>query len=303
MIRPLLVTASVVVAALSGCAALPGAQTLVAAAQKAASAKKPATPKGRTISIAVTGPADLATGEAIVAKGGAGLFDKGGNIIAAGAGNLVAAGAGNLVAAGAGNLVAAGAGNFRLGAGFAPRFRLAASTTGFPTVTGAGLQLLGLDGKPVGKAVEVDEDGVAKLPAVPDGKVLTAVAAFQVGEAVYRMAVVVPTGKLGGPLMADPINTMVEARVKDLVGEDGVLPVVTGAKLKRVWDICHGAGVTVKPEDLAAQDPAASRAALTKVWQAAIDAKVTNADEKAEIKAFMAEIKAAVEAKQAEDAE
>ena len=280
--------------ALTGCAALPSAEVIAAAAKKATTKKKPATPKAREVSLLVTGPADLAKDGLIAGTGGASLF-KGGQIVAAGGGNLVAAGAGNLVAAGAGNLVAAGAGNLRL----APGFSLLASTTKFPMVNGAGVQLVTLEGEPVGDPIAVDGDGHATLKGVPDGKPLTALAAFQIGEKVYRLAVVVPTGKLAGSLMADPINTMVEARVRDILGPDGKASALTGEKLARVWTICHDAGVTVKPEVLEARDPEASRAALNAVWQEAIDANVTSAEQKQEIKDFMAALKKAIEAKKA----
>ncbi len=296
-VRTFVTAAAALALALTGCTAFPSAQDVAAAAKKAATKGKAGTAKTREIAIAVTGPGDLATGEAgtaIIGTGGVALF-KGGQIVAAGGGNLVAAGAGNLVAAGAGNLVAAGAGNYQL----APAFRVMATGPRFPAVTGAGVQLVSLDGKPVGNPVAVDASGHVKVKAVPDGKPLTALAAFQVGDKVYRLAVVVPTGKVDGSLMADPINTMVEARVRDILGTSGQAAALTGKKLQRVWDICNDAGVTVKPADLEASDDATTRAALTKVWQDAIDSKVSSATEKQEIKDFMAELKKAIEAKQA----
>lgn len=294
-VRPM-IAATGLALALAGCVALPSMQDLAAAAAKTAAKGKPAPAKGREITVGVTGPTDLAKDGVIAGSGGASLF-KGGQIVAAGGGNLVAAGGGNIVAAGAGNLVAAGAGNLQ-----APAFRVMVASP-FIKVKGAGVQLVGLDGTPIGKPVAVDANGNAKLKAVPDGKPLTALAAFQVGDKVYRLAVVVAPGKPAGTLMADPVNTMVEARVRDILGEDGEAAALTFKKLQRVWDICAGAGVTVKPEDLEAKDEAAVRAGLTKVWQAAIDAQVTDADEKKEIKDFMAELKAAIEAKQAAEAE
>lgn len=294
IVRPVLAAAGLALA-LAGCVSLPSMNDLAAAAKTAAKGK--ATPaKGREITVAVAGPTDLAKDGAIAGSGGTSLF-KGGQIVAAGGGNLVAAGAGNLVAAGAGNLVAAGAGNLQ-----APTFRVMVASP-FATVKGAGVQLVGLDGEAVGKPVAVDASGKAKIKGVPDGKPLTALAAFKVGDKVYRLAVVVATGKSDGVVMADPVNTMVEARVRDILGEDGEAAALTGKKLQRVWDICAGAGVTVKPADLEAGDDAATRAALTKVWQEAIDSKVTDAEEKQEIKAFMGELKAAIEAKKAAESE
>lgn len=281
--------------ALAGCTALPSAQDVVAPAKKTVAKGKTGTAKTREVALAVTGPGELAAGgSAIAGTGGASLFN-GGQIVAAGGGNLVAAGGGNLVAAGGGNLVAAGAGNLRL----TPSFRLTADEPRFLAVKGAGVQLVSLDGKPVGKPAEVDDTGLVTLKAVPDGKPLTALAAFQVGEKVYRLAVVVPTGSPEGSLMVDPINTMVEARVRDILGTDGQAAALTGKKLQRVWDICNDAGVTVKPADLEAADDASTRAALTRVWQEAIDAKVTSAEAKQEIKDFMAELKQAIAAKKA----
>jgi hypothetical protein len=143
----------------------------------------------------------------------------------------------------------------------------------------------------------VDAKGEVALRGVADGKPLTAIVAFQVGEKVYRLAVVVPPGKVEGTLMADPINTMVEARVRDLIGADGKLPALTAGRLARVWTICNDAGVTVKADDLAELDPAKSQDALMRVWKEAIDAKVTSAEQKQEIKDFIADLEAATKAK------
>jgi hypothetical protein len=232
----------------------------------------------RTIKMHVAGPLELATqGSLISDKGNAILTD-------AGAGILTDAGAG-VVSAGGSNVISAGGANFRVAA---------ASVDSFVSVGKADVQLFSMDGKPVGKAFETAADGTVEVKA-KDGKPLLAVAMFKVNGKVYRLRTNLATGKLAetASVEIDPINTMVEARIRQLVGTKDTITPMTFDKLKRVWMICNSAGITVAPADLEADvAPATSLERLNKVWSDAIASKVTSQAEKDEIKAFMAEIEA-----------
>jgi hypothetical protein len=125
--------------------------------------------------------------------------------------------------------------------------------------------------------------------------VLTAVATFKVGAKTYRVATVLAPGKTDAGVEVDPINTMVEARVRQIVGTNDKVAAMTFTKLKRVWSICNGANITIAKEDLEAdKTPEQITDRLTAVWKEAIDSKVTDQSEKDEIKAFMTELTAAV---------
>lgn len=226
----------------------------------------------RTLNLHVAGPIDLAIGGKI-------LNDASAGVIASGGGNVVAAGGGNVIASGGGNL--------------APSFHVAASTEKFADVGKATVQLFTLDGKPDGAAVTAGEDGKVSVKA--KDKVLSAVATFKVDGKTYRVATILAAGKADSSVEVDPINTMVEARVRQVVGTNDKQLAMTFTKLKRVWSICNGANITVAKEDLEADKSSDEiLARLTAVWKEAIDSKVTSQADKDEIKAFIGELQAAV---------
>lgn len=232
----------------------------------------------RTLNLRVTGPNDLAVGGKILNDAGAAILTD------AGAG-VIAAGGGNVVAAGGGNVVAAGGLNFRL---------QGVSTDSFATVAKAHVQLFTLEGEKVGSSHVAGEDGKVAVKA-KDGKPLLAVSMFKVDGKIYRVAALVATGGKEASVEIDPINTMVETRVRQIVGANEKLTPVTFDRLKKVWSICNAAGITVAKEDLdTSKTPQESMDRLTALWKEAIDAKVTSQADKDEIKAFMTELTAAV---------
>lgn len=260
---------SLIVAALALAACTPslyapgGLQMKPSGAKPAAS--QPASAKaGRAVSLIVKAPTALAAGGKILSDAGAGLFGAGGNILSD-----------------------AGAG------GVGRSFRIAAAEPALTAVSGAGVQLLGLDGKPVGKATAAGADGALTLQDVPDGAPLSAVAAFRVNGKVYRTAVIVPAGEVSAMLDADPISAMIEARVKQVLGTRTSDAALTMSKLKRVWTICTEAGVVLEPEHLEANvSDAEMRARLNEIWTEAIAEFVTDPAQKAEITAFIKEVQA-----------
>lgn len=264
----------------AGCqATATGTTTLTKVSTAPKASNKPAAAIAtRSIALRVVGPQLLANGgAAILNDAGAGLLQGGQILNDAGAG---------LVAAGGGNLVAAGGGNFKL---------LEAEST-FVAVDSAAVQALGLDGQPIGAVLTSNARGEVTVSGLPMDTAASFVAAFKVDGKVYRLAAVL--GADAGPetLMVDPINTMVEARVREVLAGAGktAATALTNERLKAVWGICNKADVTVAPEDLEAGRPLAElTAALSKVWTKAIEAKVTTPSEKAEIKAFMTDLAAA----------
>lgn len=238
---------------LTACA--PAVAPAVAPSTKPTAVKPAAT---RDVKVHVSGPAELAKGGQILADGGAGLI-RGGQILADG--------------------------------GVA--FRLQAATAKFASVGGAGVQALALDGKPTGEVVSAGADGNAVVKGVPAGQTLSFQAAFKVGGKVYRVGASLAADDKGEALELDPINTMVEARVRELLAgrEPATAAKITNARLARVWTICNNADITLAPEALEAGKPLAElTAALGEAWTKAIEASVTSPDEKAEIKAFMADL-------------
>jgi hypothetical protein len=222
----------------------------------------------RTVSLHISGPIELASGGRI-------LNDGGGGVIAPGGANVVAAGGGNVIAAGGAN------------------FRIFASTEQFASVEKASVQLFTLEGKPDGKLLEADAQGKVEVKA--KNQPMLAISNFKVGDKTYRVAAVLAAEKDETSVEHDPINTMVEARVRQIVGTNQKVSAMTFAKLKRVWMICNGAGITVAKEDLdASASDADSLTRLNAVWKEAIDSKVTDQAQKDEIKAFIAELQAAV---------
>lgn len=246
-------------ALVAGCQATAGGEITIT--QPARGTK--ATTKVRAIEVKVVAPAQLATaGGNILTDGGAGLI-KGGQILTDG------------------------------GAGLVSRRGLFAAVDQFKAVKAAGVQAVGLDGKAIGGVGATDEDGGAKLADLPVGKAISVIAAFKTGGKVYRLAATLGADAFDGTLMLDPINTMVEARVRDLLGGSDA-PTITNARLKRVWGICNKAEITLTPAEIEAGRPLTEiTETLNKAWKAAIDAKVTSDDEKAEIQAFIADLEAA----------
>lgn len=253
---------------LAGCQASAGGQITLTQPSKAPT--KPTIAKVRAIEVKVVAPGQLASagGASILTDAGAGLI-KGGQILTDG-----------------------GAGLIRT-AGIAPRFGLLDAVGTFKPVKAAGVQALGLDGKAIGAVVTTNDEGGAKIEGLPQDKAASVFAAFKTGGKVYRLAATLGADAFEGTLYLDPINTMVEARVRDLLkGADA--PKITNARLKSVWGICNKADITLAPEEIEAGRPLAEiTATLNKAWKAAIDAKVTSAAEKAEIQAFIADLEAA----------
>lgn len=228
--------------------------------------------RARTVALIVKGPASLASGGTILSDAGAG-------VISAGAGNVISAGGGNVVSAGAGNYVTL------------PSFRVAASSDNHVPVSDAQVKLVGLDGKEFdGKVLRSNTKGELSI-SLPDGRTLSAEARFSVEGKAYRMATLLSADEAGGNVLIDPIHTMVEARVRELAGGAKNVSAINFEKLKRVWIICDKAGIDVGPEELK-NDKSAD--VLTKLWTEALDSKLTNAEEKAEIKSFMDEIKTVI---------
>jgi hypothetical protein len=217
----------------------------------------------RTLSLHVAGPVELAVGGRILNDASAGILnDASAGVVAAGGGNV------------------------------APSFHVAASVDQFADVGKAVVQLFTLDGKAEGSAVTAGEDGKVSLKA--KDKVLSAVATFKVGGKNYRVATLLAAGKADSGVEIDPINTMVEARVRQVVGTNEKQVGMTFTKLKRVWSICNAANITVAKEDLEADKTSDEiLARLTAVWKEAIDAKVTSQADKDEIKAFIGDLQAA----------
>lgn len=231
----------------------------------------------RAVEIQVRAPGSLGAGAEILSDAGAGLWNGGAILSDAGAG---------VIAAGSGNVIAAGAGNYRVQDAIA----------GDVPVARAGIQLLALDGAPIGKPVETDAQGNVTLPAVPDGQPLSAVAAFETGGKVYRLAVLLAPGAAPAPVYCDPINTMVESAVANVIAAHPTAgdSVLSFSKLKQVWSICDQANITVQPADLQANlPPDQLRANLVKIWQQAIASEIPSAADKQTVQDFMNQLRAA----------
>jgi hypothetical protein len=224
-----------------------------------------ATAAARTFEVSVRAPKELGAGGAILTDGGVGLI-RGGQILTDGG----------------------------VGVDQPAKFFLADELAQVLPVGGAGVQAVAFDGTPVGGPVAADAQGTARLVDVPDGQPLTCFAAFRTGGKVYRLAAVIASGSLGGPVMLDPINTMVESRVRQLLGGKQRSEALAPDRLKRVWSICNAAGVTLAPADLeAGVAPEVAAEKLNQAWTTAINSQVTSEAEKAEIQAFVAALKAA----------
>lgn len=223
---------------------------------QAAAATPTPSPAARTVSMRVLGPGALGTDAKIVSSAAAPLIDSSGHIL-----------------------------TDALGA-----YRLAATEATVP-VSGASVQLQTLAGTPVGSLMTSGSDGSLSVSA-PDGAQLVAVAAFQVGSKIYRQAALLPPGAApSDAVLIDPINTMVEARVRSLLGDRQESDVLDFDALKRVWSICNDLGVTIDPEKLRADTPAeTARAALVGAWEQAL-AAVKDDDAKADLATFVSVLK------------
>lgn len=192
----------------------------------------------------------------------------------------------------------------------APRFRVAASSSGFAPVTKGTFQLYTFQGDAVWDPLEISGDAAFKV-AVPEGRPLTAVATFQIGETVYRVATPIVDGKPDAPLVLDPIQAMIEARVRELSTRysnpkndaeraERILPNMAGVtfeSLERIHTICDQANVSVEKEALVSAEPEEVIKKLTPVWAREIAAKVTKSSEKAEIESFVGGLKTLAEKK------
>lgn len=243
--------------ALAGCTVKAPQATLTHTAAVVAAA-------ARSLVVNVRAPKELGAGGAILTDGGVGLI-RGGQILTDGG----------------------------VGVDQPARFFLADALAQDLPVPAAGVQAVAFDGTPVGAPVAADAAGAAHLD-LPDGQPLTCFAAFRTGGKVYRLSAVIATGALADAVMLDPINTMVESRVRQLLGTKQRSEALAPERLKRVWTICNEAGVTLAPADLeAGVAPEVAAQKLEQAWTSAIQSRVTSEAEKAEIQAFVAALKAA----------
>jgi hypothetical protein len=200
----------------------------------------------RALSVLVNAPTSLA--------GGAGA------IRSEAVSNVIAAGGGNVIAAGGGNVIAAGGGNYRV----------RAAAAAYAPVTDAFVYVEDtLTGKAVGAGVTTDATGRIALAGVPDdGRALSAVARFKLNGKDYRMAVAIAPGPASGPVVADPINTVVEGRIRQILRAKGKASALAFAQLSAVWTVFNDADVNV---DLAALDNATSLDDVVGFYQGLLD--------------------------------
>lgn len=179
--------------------------------------------------------------------------ERGVNIVAAGAGNIVASGGGNIVASGGGNIVAGGAGN--IVAGGAGNYRLQASLAKFAPVAKALVTLETLSGALVTKvAVESTANGAVVFPEAPGKEPLLLVARFKVNGVTYQMSCPIGTEKLmeGQAYAVDPINTVLQGRIRTILNQAGTGLLISPGELKAVWAVFNDAEVEVGLDTLKA---------------------------------------------------
>jgi hypothetical protein len=207
---------------------------------------KESTLKTRAMSVLVNAPNTLA--------------DINGKIVSAPIASVIAAGGGNVIAAGGGNLTGPG------GLGF----RVAAAAATYAPVASAFVYIEDpLTGKGVGAGYTTDAQGTIKLPSVPDeAKALSAIARFTIGGKEYRMAVPLAFGSAKGAVVADPINTVVEGRVRQILRENGKASALSFQQLAAVWTVFNDADVTI---DLAALENGRSLDDLFSFYQGLLD--------------------------------
>jgi hypothetical protein len=245
-----------VLGVLAGCASPVGSNTAQLTLKQAEAQK------AKSLQLIVNAPSALADAGKIVSGDLAGVITAGGgNLVAAsaglitlGGGNVITAGGGNVITAGGGNVITAGGGNFRT---------LATSVETFTPVTQAALQLLDLNGKPLpapyDKPVYTDAKGSLKFSLAKLNQPVLAVSIFKVGDKTYRESTIVAPDLLDKPLYLDPINTMLEARIRQLLAQSGKTPSFSNMDLKTAWDWCNKVNVQLKPELLTTtNDPQAN---------------------------------------------
>jgi hypothetical protein len=200
--------------------------------------KQGETAKVRAQSVIVNGPVSLANLNGKIQS------DAIASVISAGGGNVISAGGANVISAGGGNVISAGGGNLKAAL---PAFRVQAAITSYTPVTNAFVYLEDvLTGNAIGKGYKTDENGQIKLTAVPDtGAAVAAIARFKIGEKEYRMGVNLGMGKFDAPIYADPINTVVEGRIRQILRDSGKASALSFQQLKEVWAVFNDADVSI----------------------------------------------------------
>ena len=245
----------------SGCQAAPALTAARAAASGPQATPTPVAPVASGLLLRVRGPADL------VRAGGAVVTDD----------SLVAAGAGNLVAAGAGNLTVAADGVLSHNGG-----ALVAA------VGGARCHLEALDGARLGPAVASDVLGDARFPAMAAlDSPTVAVAHFTTAGQGYRVTALVPAGAPGGPLVVDPISTMIVAVAREAARRHPGAEVLGQASLARIRAICEGHGLSADADDLVYPETEhSSLEGLRGYWIEEVEEHVADAGDRAALDAF-----------------
>ncbi|MDB5101377.1 MAG: hypothetical protein JWM80_5798 [Cyanobacteria bacterium RYN_339] len=234
--------------------------------------KTPA-PEKKVAVVAAAGPRDLA-------------------VLVSGPGDLAASGK-LLSDAMAGQIPPGGAAAGLTAAGLS--FRVQDASDDLVPVEKGRVQLQTLAGVAVGKQLATDANGKVTLPAVPEDQLLTVIVSFARAGKPYRLASLVPPGRPTGVLSADPINTMIEARLRDVLGTQTGAKPITFDRLDKLHGVCNRSNVFIATASLRA-DRALGDATkdLNDVWTAEIAAKVKDPTDLAGVKGFVADVKAAV---------
>lgn len=212
---------------------------------------------------------------------------------------------GKIISEAGGVAIANGASNYR-----APAFNVLASSSGFAPVSKGTFQLYTFQGGAVWDPIAISGDTAFKV-AVPEGRPLSAVATFRIGEVDYRVAAVVVDGKLDKPLVLDPVQTMIEARVRELTTRysnakndaeraERILPNMAGVTFEtiaRINTICDQANVSVEKDALVNADGEETIKKLSPVWARETESKITKDAEKQEIQGFVSTLKSRSERK------
>lgn len=199
---------------------------------------------------------------------------------------LAVRGPADLVAAGAGNIVAAGAGNAA-----PPDLAGVLSPNGgalVAPVAGATCRCETLAGVHLGTAVLSDARGDAAFaPGAPADGPTVAVAIFEVAGQAYRVAALVPAGAAEGPVVLDPISTMIEAVAHDAAIRRPGAPEIGAASLARIRGICERHGLSADADDLVwpATDESSAEG-LRAYWEEEIEEHVTVADDREALEGF-----------------
>jgi len=92
----------------------------------------------------------------------------------------------------------------------------------------------------------------------------------------------------------DPINTMIEARLRQLLNGATSAKPITFDKLDQLHTVCNRANITIGTASLRADRALADVTTdLNAVWTDQIDAKVKDPTDLAGVKGFVADVKAA----------